>query len=413
MQNKGDFPGELIEFDLLKKIVDRIVTQRLINGRQNWVLNFVLHGGEVLLLGKKRLYEILEYITTTFKANGIAYSLGSQTNATLLTEEIAMILSKFEVSVGLSFDGIDGGNTSRTDIKQTVFENKFQILKDSRVNYGFLLVANKTNVDNLDRTKEYLENLGLNVAPEGATEGVPIIQGYKINYAEDMLTPGPESEIEITGQEMFDKVWKPELENFLKRGKTIEFHTKEMLAKSLIDILTVHLTEQKSGCGTKWCGAGLGMIAVEPDGEMDYCDRYSKKFDDVHMMHALDYDFLGINQLNRMTHYNEMKAELYTRYECDTCIADYICDHGCESFYRSKFGDYGIDTRIICDQHIGFYQYVLANLERFLAVYATSGIRISTSDTLLEVKTSMLANTNWIVAISDDRKHLSVTRRVP
>ena len=409
MQNKGDYPGELIDFNLFKKIVDRVIEQRLVNHREDFTLELVLHGGEVLLLGKERLTEILEYAATTFAAKGVKYSLSCQTNATLLTEEIAKILSKYKVNVGLSFDGIEGANSARTNIKQEIFDKKFRMLRENNTRFGFLIVASKTNIDNMQKTQEYLETLGIeNDNPEG------LIKGYKINYAEDMINPGPNSEIEVTGREMFEKVWRPELNRLIRRGKTIEFHTNGMLSNSLIDILTNHNTQTKSGCGTKWCGAGVGMIAVEPDGEMDYCDRYSKKFDDVYMMHALDYDFLGLHQLKRVLEYNVMKKGLYEKYGCDTCYADYICDHGCESFYRSKKGEYGIDTRIICDQHISFYKYVWLRLRKFLEVYADKNLPIEDGNYLYSLKPEMVKKMEAegiLLSLNKDHTHILVRRK--
>ena len=375
MQNKGDFKGELIDFNLFKKIIDQISEQRVLNNRQNIALDLVFHGGEMLLLGKKRLYEILEYASTTFQQNNLMYNLACQTNATLLNDEITKILSKFQVGVGLSFDGIEGANSSRTDIKQEIFENKFEMLKENNAKYGFLIVASKTNVDNMQKTQEYLESLGVE-----ESGGDTIVKGYKINYSEDMISPGPDSEIELSGQEMFDKVWKPELDRFLKRGKTIEYHTSEMLEKTIIDIVSYHTPRDKSGCGTKWCGAGITMIAIEPDGEMDYCDRYARKYPEIYVQHALDYDFLGIHQLQKVIDYNIMKSELYEKYECDTCYADFICDHGCEAFYKSKYGEYGIDTRLVCDQHREFYSYILRHFKQFLGVYASNKIEIKAKE---------------------------------
>jgi len=381
MQNKGEFKGEIIEFELLQKIILRIVEQRVINNLQNQPIQLVLHGGEVLLLGEKRLYDILEFITKTFVKNDIKYTLACQTNATLLDDKIAKVFSLFEVNVGLSFDGIGDSNSSRTDIKQEIFENKFEILKNNKCKYGFLIVASKKNIDNMQKTQEYLENLGIE-----DNNAESIVKGYKINYCEDMINPGENSEIEVSGSEMFNKVWKPELDRFLIRKKTIEFHVNELLTKTLVDILTYHTNQTRSGCGTKWCGAGLCMIAVEPDGEMDYCDRYSKKFPEAYVQHSLDYDFLGIYQLKKAIDYNVMKKNLYKKYGCNTCIADYICDHGCESFYKSKFNEYGIDIRIVCDQHKDFYNYVLNNIEKFLQVYCDNNKSIRSKDVIFKTK---------------------------
>ena len=408
MQNKADFKGERIDFTLYKKIINRIIEQRLINNLEKRTLQLVFHGGEFLLVGKKRLYELLEYATLAFQNAGLQFVFGCQTNATLLTDEICKILGKFEVHVGLSFDGVGAANSARTDLKQDIFERKFEMLEKNAVKYGFIIVASKQNVGSIDESKEYLETLGID-------EKTSIVSGYKINYAEDMLNPGENSEVELTGQEMFDKVWKPELERFLVRKQTMEYHTRELLEKSMIDLLTHHSNSTKSGCGTKWCGAGLGMIGIEPDGEMDYCDRYSKKFPEAYVMHALDYDFLGIYQLKKAIEYNTMKSTIYKKYECDTCFADYICDHGCESFYKSKYGDYGIDTRIICDQHKEFYSFVLQHLEKFVEVYVDSNKTLNTFDHIYSLKRlaiDRLEKAGISIAVNTDNNQVVMTRKV-
>lgn len=64
----------------------------------------VLHGGEPLLLGPRRLERLLTIFETT-----LSYvtqpSFGIQTNGILLTEELASILDRFDVAVSVSLDG--------------------------------------------------------------------------------------------------------------------------------------------------------------------------------------------------------------------------------------------------------------------------------------------------------------------
>ncbi len=395
MQNKEEYKNEKIDFELFKKIIDRIIEQRLINSKHTQ-LSLVFHGGEFLTIGKKSLYEILEYTTAQMNLNNIDCELGCQTNGVLLDDEIAKILSKFSVGIGLSFDGVNGSNDLR-DIKQEIFESKFEILKKNKNNFGFLIIANKSNIDKIQDSQDYIKKLNRT-------------NGYKINYSEDMINPGENSEIEVSGKEMFEKVFKPELLRILKGEQPEEHNTKELLTKAIIDILSYHENGTKSGCGTKWCGAGISMIAIEPDGEMDYCDRYSKKFSETYIQHALDYDFLGIYQLNKMIQYNKMKAKLYNNYECDTCYADYICNHGCESFYYSKYGEYGIDTRLVCDQYKMFYSFVLENIVEFVK---KREIVSYANDTIIKIR----PNINYLffsygidLIITDDKKSIIIKR---
>jgi len=371
MLEKEKYKDEIIDFELFKKIVLKIIQQRKTNNRNNQ-LHFILHGGELLLLGYKKLNEILEFITIKFKENNINYSLGCQTNATLLTEEIAQLFNKFNVNVGLSFDGIN--DSSRNNIKQEVFESKFKILNDSNVKYSFIVVASKNNIENLNETKKYLDDLQENNK----------ILGYKINYAEDMINPGECSLIELSGKTIFEKVWKPTIEDFIQGKKIIENNSMTLLEKTLVDILSNHENNSRSGCNNKWCGAGVSIIAIEPDGNINLCDRYSKDFDDIFIQHSLDNDFLGLNQLNEVIKYNLIKDKIY--HDCDTCFADYVCDHGCFAFHYSKYGEYGIDTRLVCDQYKDLYTFIQENIKEILESYEHQNKSISSRDNLLSIK---------------------------
>lgn len=380
MKEKNLYKGEIIDFELFKKIVQRIIKQRLENNLQDQRLSISLHGGEFLLVGKERLYKMLEYMKTEFHKNNINHDLGCQTNATLIDDEFAKIFQKFDVRIGMSFDGIHDSNKNRTDIKQEVFENKFDVLKNNKVPFSFIVVAGQNNIDKIEETKEYLDNV-LDV-PE-----------YKINYAEDMDSTGfGSSEIEVSGKELFEKVWKPDLERILKGEKVREWRIRNIVNDTLIDILTYHEDNRASGCLGKYCGAGITMIAIEPDGNMDYCDRYSKSFPEAHIQHALDYDFLGLHQIRKVLELNKKKIDIFKEIGCDTCYANYICEYGCMAFHYSKFGEYGIEKDLVCDQFKMIYDYVLKNLDEFINIFLNK--KILGRDKIYKPKTLMVEYLN-------------------
>lgn len=84
---------------LARRIAEHALRHRLSN------VSISLHGGEPLVLGAARLEELLEIISDTLKAAGIAISLGVQTNGILLTESTLAVLKRYRVNVGLSLDG--------------------------------------------------------------------------------------------------------------------------------------------------------------------------------------------------------------------------------------------------------------------------------------------------------------------
>lgn len=345
-------PQNYIEQEMLERIIDQIIAHRIINNRDQFLLNLVLHGGEVMVLGVERLEKILDYIKQEMEKYCITYQLSTQSNASLLTTEIAQLLSKHDVSVGMSFDGVDGANGDRTSGKQSIIEEKFKILQDNDVKYGLIMVASKNTLDKQRQSQEYVESL-------------PGISSYKTLYAEDMDTPGADSPIEIEGSEFFEKVYKPILDDFIDNGKVIkEDELNGMIKDAFTDILTEHDKVKITGCGGKSCGSALHMIAIEPDGQMDICDRFSRHFDDpeVNMMHALDYDFLAIHQIQKALKFHSNNNKVILDTGCDHCPADYMCKHGCMAFHYSKFDQkWGLDKYLVCGIYKNLFNYIEKN----------------------------------------------------
>lgn len=376
MLDKDNYKGEKVDFDLFKKIIDRIVKQRNLSGRNNIPLSLVFHGGEPLMIGKENLENFLKYATESFEKNKMKYSLGMQSNAILIDDETAAIMSKYGMSIGLSFDGIAGANKQRTDMKQSIFEKKFEILQRNKINYGFILVVGKHNIDTIEESVKYLRSL-------------PGMQHYKANYAEDFFNYQTEKTIELPGEEFFEKVLKSEIEDFMKTGRIFEYHSKSLLDRTIIDLLMEHSNSAKVGCGTKFCGAGISMIGVNPDGTSHLCDRYTREFDETYVMDNLDYDFHGIHQLSEAVKYNKIRDDVIRATGCDTCPANYICEGGCMAMYYSKHNQqYGLDKNLVCSLYQNFYEYVLTNLERILKSLSQIDYKLESMDDIVGVKDS-------------------------
>jgi uncharacterized protein len=391
MTNKEDFKGEIISFPDFKKIIDEIIRQQLLNGREHKSFSLVFHGGEVLMVGHKLFYKMADYASTSFLENGITLSLAMQTNATLLDDEFAKIIKKFQIKVGMSFDGIHDSNKER-DIKQEVFESKFKTLENNHIDYGFLMVAGKHNIDNIKDSQNYIENLNN-------------ISSYKINYAEDMFNPGENSDIEITGEEFFEKAIKPKIDRFIETGNAYESLTGKHISKTLIDLFFQVIPIQKTGCEALFCGAGVGMIGVNPDGTSHYCDRYNKEYEETYVMNNLkDYDFLGLHQLKRAMDFNLERHNIVIETGCDTCFAKYICDGGCMAFQKSKTGKFGIDTRIVCPLFKNTYSYVLEKLPEIVDTYIKYEKELICYDKIIGLKKVNSDRLNIFLDIKEENK---------
>ena len=109
-------------------------------------INLVLHGGEPLIVGSRRLDAILTALTVS--AAPARLRLSVQTNGTLLTPDICDILRKHDVLVGISLDGGPNANSKRVTLKgdPTYFmvAQKIALLKSRAAHLfgGILCVVN-------------------------------------------------------------------------------------------------------------------------------------------------------------------------------------------------------------------------------------------------------------------------------
>lgn len=75
-----------------------------------------LHGGEPLLLGPKRLAKIVETLRDRIGPTGADLAITMQTNCVLMSKEIAEVIRKYDIYVGVSLDGDkDGNDLNRVD----------------------------------------------------------------------------------------------------------------------------------------------------------------------------------------------------------------------------------------------------------------------------------------------------------
>jgi len=100
---------KLISSSVLKRLGERISEYGVENNLQS--ARIVLHGGEPLLIGSKKLEEHI--ITLLKAASPVKLGISIQTNGILITEEICNILSKYGISVGISLDGLEEANKMR------------------------------------------------------------------------------------------------------------------------------------------------------------------------------------------------------------------------------------------------------------------------------------------------------------
>ena len=322
MTNKADFKGETINPEVVKQVVKDI---KLYYTEDKPPINIVFHGGEPTLIGYDYLKTILSYMEEELA--DIPHSFSMQTNGTLLDDKILGLLQEYDVNVGLTYDDPERG------IKKTLFNRKIELLNNYNLAYSFIIISGKNNIDDYQNMKKDI---------------LKTTSSYKVNYLEDFHT-----ELETDGYEFFNKIYKPEIDEFIKTGKIYENRLLEILISYYEDT-----SKWKTGCGSMFCGAGINMIGINPDGTSHYCDRYDREYRETFVRNILDYDFLGLTQYKRAVDYNIERHKVVLEQGCDKCRARKICDGGCMAFYYSKHHKWGIDEKLVCNLYLPLYDYI-------------------------------------------------------
>lgn len=93
---------------VMRDDVAHLCAERICEHAQNSglkAMHFIMHGGEPLLAGKKRLRRIVEIVRTKLDAADIACRFSIQSNGTLIDDEWIELLVELDVRIGLSVDG--------------------------------------------------------------------------------------------------------------------------------------------------------------------------------------------------------------------------------------------------------------------------------------------------------------------
>lgn len=391
--DKDKFAGEMIDFDLFKNIIDKIIQEQILGMvRSNYSdLKLIFHGGEFLLAIKQgNFVKYLDYAYQRFKEFNVSVFLGTQTNGTLITDDVIKIFDKYQIGIGLSLDGFDGDNLFRIknqNASDNYYKSLLKKLDQYKVEYGIINVISKQNIDHLIEFEKYIrENTSTR---------------YTYLPLDD---PHGDDNNEIYDQ-LFEKVYKRQIDDFVY-GKKVDQKFTTKISMTFYDMLAYHRNVYASGCFGKICGTAISMISIRPDGKCGYCDRFVKDMPENYVKFATSYDFLGIHQLKTAIHAAYCKNDCILDKHCDFCRAQYICDYGCLSFTYSAKNKLEIEKRKVCDINLAIYDYIKDNLIELIKTMIIHNITIHFEEDFYEFKheiVDLLFNNNIIVQKEPDR----------
>lgn len=127
---------------------------------KNKRMDFVWHGGEPTLLGKKYYQDILELQDRVLTSEGIEFTNSVQTNLVKLNDDVIWLFKNFFSHIGVSLDLFGGQRIYITgkDSQKTVLEN-MQKLKDLGIRFGCITVLSKATVNKIKEIYEFYEEI--------------------------------------------------------------------------------------------------------------------------------------------------------------------------------------------------------------------------------------------------------------
>jgi uncharacterized protein len=113
MYNKGDSSYLRQPKVMSSSVITKLIEQAFIHATTHEVktFNFIFHGGEPLLAGKKKIEFFINTAISEFnKRDNIQVNFSLQTNGLLLDDEWCDIINKYRIKLGISLDGGEEAN---------------------------------------------------------------------------------------------------------------------------------------------------------------------------------------------------------------------------------------------------------------------------------------------------------------
>ncbi len=143
-------------------VLEQLISSYMATSQTQYVFGW--QGGEPTLMGVEFFRKVVE-LQQKYGKRGIVVSNGLQTNATLITDELAAHLSKYRFLLGVSLDGPEdihnrnrvttSGKGSHADVLKGI-----GCLKGNNVEFNILVLVNADNVTHGREVYRYLCDMG-------------------------------------------------------------------------------------------------------------------------------------------------------------------------------------------------------------------------------------------------------------
>lgn len=306
-------------FEQAKSVAHEAITPEMLKSLIEGIKNncsVVFHGGEPLIVGKKKFSELLDVIRDYYPNKIIAVRI--QTNGTLLDEEwIDLIFEQYkelEIEIAISLDGTEIMNSHRVDYNGnntfTKVVQAYRLLEKKEISAGMLSVISKKS---LPYYREYIDMI----------REIPNVRFVKINALFNVENN------KLTG----DSITPMEYADFIEKSAFYYIQTglyRKIAIEPLLSIIQII-----NGKESKYCNYSkrkcFNYISVYPDGKIGPCDCFSVNEFAISTVNELN-EKSSLEQHIQQSLKNENEAVLQQIIcECDECDIHDFCNGGCIS----------------------------------------------------------------------------------
>jgi uncharacterized protein len=305
-------------------------------------------GGEPLLAGRDWLEAAFAITSEVAGRHGKRFTLSLQTNATLVTPELARLLAEHDVRVGVSLDGDASINEStRGDTNRTL--SGFHQLSEAYGHVpGVIVTVTRANATRMHEVVAYLESLGVALFRAnlmGATASWNVA-----------LAPRAE-EWAAARQALIEEM-------AARDGQIMEFNLSQAVLKLVSSLLGGQVPfNSPRGCCAMRCPAGTELLYFDRKGGAYPCPRTNVTatarvagYADADFDERWDEMLLGLD------------AAMEVPAACAACPANVVCDYGCHAFNVAE----GNFFEVNCDATKTFFSWIVEHPEQVARVFLLS-----------------------------------------
>jgi len=274
-------------------------------------LKILFHGGEPML-ARELIVDLIEYTKIKNLPSGKRITYSIQTNGTLLDDEWANIIRKYDISVGLSLDGyeeINDRNRFYHNGKGSFNKIISNLLKypDILRRVGVLTVVTQQNVSQLFEIGKYFQKLGIN------------------SWKTILYQPGGRSPLH-EGELGFDSIEL--VESYIKLFKGIEKgEFDDICITSILSYINnVLFYERDNMCLRSTCGAASDLVSISVDGTIEACDCITNL--EYRLGKLIDKDSIAV-ALNSKPAKLIRERSVDSLYQCKSCDWKTFCGGTC------------------------------------------------------------------------------------